>query len=133
MESSPYYERAKRYMPRGAGSVLAFGIAGGSKHGQRFVESLTLHSHVANIGDVRTLAIHPASTTHGQLTPEEQLSTGTAPNMVRLSVGIETVNSTGGCDRSAMMAGCSSQHPTRWRFTVWHNDSASRSAPASRP
>ena len=92
LESSPYHQRAKRYMPRGAGSVLAFGIVGGSKEGQRFVESLDLHSHVANIGDVRSLAIHPASTTHSQLTPEEQSSTGTAPNMVRLSVGIETID-----------------------------------------
>ena len=92
LESSPYHQRAKRYMPRGAGSVLAFGIVGGSKEGQRFVESLDLHSHVANIGDVRSLAIHPASTTHSQLTPDEQSSTGTAPNMVRLSVGIETID-----------------------------------------
>ncbi len=92
LESSPYYERAKRYLPKGAGSVMAFGVDGGSKAGQRFVESLQLHSHVANIGDVRSLAIHPASTTHSQLTPEEQISTGTAPNMVRLSVGIESVD-----------------------------------------
>ena len=92
LESSPYYERAQRYLPRGAGSVLAFGIVGGSKAGQRFVESLDLHSHVANIGDVRSLAIHPPSTTHSQLTPEEQISTGTPPNMVRLSVGIETID-----------------------------------------
>ncbi len=92
LESSPYYERAQRYLPAGAGSVMAFGIAGGSKAGQRFVESLSLHSHVANIGDVRSLAIHPASTTHSQLTEEEQLSTGVAPNMVRLSVGIETLD-----------------------------------------
>ena len=91
LESSPYYERARRYLPKGAGSVLAFGIVGGSEAGQRFVESLTLHSHVANIGDVRSLAIHPPSTTHSQLTPEEQLSTGTPPNMVRLSVGIESL------------------------------------------
>ena len=92
LESSPYYEQARRYLPRGAGSVLAFGIVGGSKAGQRFVESLDLHSHVANIGDVRSLAIHPPSTTHSQLTPEEQISTGTPPNMVRLSVGIETID-----------------------------------------
>jgi O-acetylhomoserine (thiol)-lyase len=91
LESSPYNELSKKYMPRGAGSVLAFGIAGGEKAGQKFVESLDLHSHVANIGDVRSLAIHPASTTHSQLTPEEQAGTGVTANMVRLSVGIETI------------------------------------------
>ncbi len=90
LESSPYYERAKRYLPKGPGSVLAFGIAGGVKAGQKFAESLQLHSHVANIGDVRSLVIHPASTTHSQLTPEEQVKTGTDPNLVRLSVGLET-------------------------------------------
>ncbi len=92
LSSSPYNERARKYLPRGAGSVLAFGIDGGTKAGQKFVESLELHSHVANIGDVRSLAIHPASTTHSQLTPEEQSDTGVQPNLVRLSVGIETVD-----------------------------------------
>jgi len=91
LPSSPWYERAKRYTPKGPGSVLAFGIIGGSKAGQRFVESLDLHSHVANIGDVCSLAIHPASTTHSQVSELEQASTGTAPNLVRLSVGIETI------------------------------------------
>ncbi len=90
LESSPYYERAKRYLPKGPGSVLAFGITGGVKAGQKFAESLQLHSHVANIGDVRSLVIHPASTTHSQLTPEEQVKTGTDPNLIRLSVGLET-------------------------------------------
>ena len=75
--------------------MLAFGIKGGAdgeaKAGQRFVESLELHSHVANIGDVRSLAIHPASTTHSQLTPEEQAATGVSPNLVRLSVGVEHI------------------------------------------
>ncbi len=92
LESSPYNERAKKYMPRGASAVLAFGISGGVKAGQKFVESLELHSHVANIGDVRSLAIHPASTTHSQLTPEEQEATGVTPGMVRLSVGLETID-----------------------------------------
>ncbi len=90
LKSSPYNERAQRYLPKGPGSVLAFGIAGGVKAGQKFAESVELHSHVANIGDVRSLVIHPASTTHSQLTPEEQISTGTDPNLVRLSVGLET-------------------------------------------
>ena len=92
LPSSPYNDRARKYLPRGAGSVLAFGIEGGTKAGQKFVESLRLHSHVANIGDVRSLAIHPASTTHSQLTPEEQSDTGVEPNLVRLSVGIETID-----------------------------------------
>ena len=92
LPSSPYNERARTYLPRGAGSVLAFGIEGGIKAGQKFVENLLLHSHVANIGDVRSLAIHPASTTHSQLTPEEQSDTGVEPNLVRLSVGIETID-----------------------------------------
>lgn len=92
LASSPWNEAAKKYMPRGAGSVLAFGIDGGLKAGQKFVESLDLHSHVANIGDVRSLAIHPASTTHSQLTPEEQEATGVTPGMVRLSVGLETID-----------------------------------------
>ncbi|HCB33778.1 MAG TPA: bifunctional o-acetylhomoserine/o-acetylserine sulfhydrylase [Acidimicrobiaceae bacterium] len=91
LKSSPYNERALHYLPKGAGSVLAFGIAGGAPAGQKFVETLQLHSHVANVGDVRSLAIHPASTTHSQLTPEQQSDTGTDPNLVRLSVGIETV------------------------------------------
>ncbi len=92
LESSPHHALAAQYLPKGAGSVLAFEIAGGVDAGQRFVESLQLHSHVANIGDVRSLAIHPASTTHSQLTPEEQLATGVTPGMVRLSVGLETID-----------------------------------------
>jgi O-acetylhomoserine (thiol)-lyase len=71
--------------------VPAFVIAGGKEAGQRFVEALELHSHVANIGDVRSLAIHPASTTHSQLTDEEQRSTGVEPGLVRLSVGLESI------------------------------------------
>src|SRR4029079_2315870 len=76
---------------KGYGSVPAFVIAGGKEAGQRFVEGLTLHSHVANIGDVRSLAIHPASTTHSQLTVDEQTATGVEPGLVRLSVGLETL------------------------------------------
>ncbi|MCP3938595.1 MAG: bifunctional o-acetylhomoserine/o-acetylserine sulfhydrylase [Actinomycetia bacterium] len=92
LPSSRWHEKANRYLPKGPGSVLAFGIAGGSKAGQKFVESLELHSHVANIGDVRSLAIHPASTTHSQLTTEEQEASGVLPNLVRLSVGIEHID-----------------------------------------
>ncbi len=91
LPSSQWYERGRKYAPLGTGGVLAFEIAGGVEAGKRFVEALELHSHVANIGDVRSLVIHPASTTHSQLTPEEQLATGVTPGLVRLSVGIENI------------------------------------------
>jgi O-acetylhomoserine (thiol)-lyase len=93
LESSPWHERAKKYGGgKGYGSVLAFDIVGGKEAGQKFVGGLKLHSHVANIGDVRSLVIHPASTTHSQLTEEEQISTGVRPGLVRLSVGLETID-----------------------------------------
>ena len=79
-------------MPKGAGSIISFGIAGGADAGSRFVDALELHRHVANIGDVRSLAIHPATTTHSQLTAEEQLSSGVRPELVRLSVGLESID-----------------------------------------
>jgi O-acetylhomoserine (thiol)-lyase len=91
LASSPWNERARKYAPRGVGGVLAFEIAGGIEAGTRFVEALELHSHVANIGDVRSLVIHPASTTHSQLSPLEQAATGVTPGLVRLSVGIENI------------------------------------------
>jgi O-acetylhomoserine (thiol)-lyase len=91
LPSSPWYQRAKKYMPKGAGSVLAFIIKGGKDAGQRFSDALELHSNLANIGDVRSLVIHPATTTHSQLTEAEQLSTGVSPGLVRLSVGIESI------------------------------------------
>ena len=91
LPSSPWYERGQKYAPKGTGGVLAFEIQGGIEAGKRFVEGLELHSHVANIGDVRSLVIHPASTTHSQLTPEEQANTGVTPGLVRLSVGIEGI------------------------------------------
>ncbi|SDQ50880.1 bifunctional o-acetylhomoserine/o-acetylserine sulfhydrylase [Quadrisphaera sp. DSM 44207] len=91
LPSSPWYERARKYAPRGAGGVLAFEVDGGAEAGRRFVEALVLHSHVANIGDVRSLVIHPASTTHSQLTEEEQRAAGVTPGLVRLSVGLEHV------------------------------------------
>jgi len=91
LPSSPWHDRAKKYAPRGVGGVLAFEIVGGVEAGKKFVESLELHSHVANIGDVRSLVIHPASTTHSQLSPEEQLATGVTPGLVRLAVGLENV------------------------------------------
>ncbi|WP_084229164.1 bifunctional o-acetylhomoserine/o-acetylserine sulfhydrylase [Mycobacterium sherrisii] len=92
LPSSPWYERAKKLAPKGTGAVLAFELAGGLEAGRAFVNALQLHSHVANIGDVRSLVIHPASTTHAQLSPAEQLSTGVTPGLVRLAVGIEGID-----------------------------------------
>jgi O-acetylhomoserine (thiol)-lyase len=91
LESSPWYGLARKYLPGGPGAVLAFEIEGGVEAGKRFVDALELHSHVANIGDVRSLVIHPASTTHSQLSAEEQLSAGVTPGLVRLAVGIEGI------------------------------------------
>ncbi len=92
LPSSPWYELAQKYTPQGAGAVLAFEIEGGLEAGKRFVSALELHSHVANIGDVRSLVIHPASTTHSQLSEEEQRATGVTPGLVRLAVGIEHID-----------------------------------------
>ena len=93
LPSSPWHERAKKYGGgKGYGSILAFDIVGGKEAGQKFVEALQLHSHVANIGDVRSLVIHPASTTHSQLTAEEQATSGVRPGLVRLSVGLESID-----------------------------------------
>ncbi|HMS88130.1 MAG TPA: bifunctional o-acetylhomoserine/o-acetylserine sulfhydrylase [Acidimicrobiales bacterium] len=93
LPGSPWHDRANEITGgKGYGSVPAFVIAGGRQAGSRFVEGLTLHSHVANIGDVRSLAIHPASTTHSQLTETEQLTTGVNPGLVRLSVGLESID-----------------------------------------
>ena len=93
LPTSKWHARAKKYGGgKGYGSVLAFNIKGGRAAGQKFVESLELHSHVANIGDVRSLVIHPASTTHSQLTEDEQKTTGVFPGLVRLSVGLESID-----------------------------------------
>ena len=92
LPSSPWYERGKELAPRGTGAVLSFELAGGIDAGKSFVNALQLHSHVANIGDVRSLVIHPASTTHQQLTPEEQRATGVTPGLVRLAVGLEGID-----------------------------------------
>ncbi|EYT50059.1 bifunctional o-acetylhomoserine/o-acetylserine sulfhydrylase [Kocuria sp. UCD-OTCP] len=92
LESSPWHGRAQKYAPRGAGSILGFVLDGGREAGAAFVDALTLHSNVANIGDVRSLVIHPASTTHSQLLPEEQLAAGVEPGFVRLSVGLEHID-----------------------------------------
>jgi len=91
LPSSPWYDIGKKLAPKGTGAVLAFELAGGIEAGKAFVNALTLHSHVANIGDVRSLVIHPAST-HAQLSPTEQLATGVTPGLVRLAVGIEGID-----------------------------------------
>lgn len=92
LPSSPWYQRGRELAPKGTGAIVAFELAGGVDAGKKFVDALTLHSHVANIGDVRSLVIHPASTTHAQLTPEEQLAAGVTPGLVRLAVGIEGID-----------------------------------------
>ena len=91
LTSSKWNKLATKYSPKGSGSVLSFEIKGGIESGKTFIEALNLHSHVANIGDVRSLAIHPASTTHSQLSPAEQITAGVTPGLVRLSVGIENI------------------------------------------
>ncbi len=92
LPSSPWHARQEEYLPRGAGAILSFGIEGGAEAGRRFIEGLELFSHLANVGDVRSLAIHPASTTHSQLTEAEQLTTGVTPDLVRLCIGLETID-----------------------------------------
>lgn len=92
LPSSPWYAAANKYAPKGVGAVLSFELKGGVDAGKAFVNSLDLFSHVANIGDVRSLIIHPASTTHSQLTPEQQLTAGVTPGLVRLSVGLEQID-----------------------------------------
>src|SRR3984957_15199479 len=92
LDYSPWHNLQERYLPNGAGAVLAFGIDGGIEAGKAFIEGLELFSHLANVGDAKSLAIHPASTTHSQLSPEEQLSTGVSADLVRLSIGIESID-----------------------------------------
>ena len=92
LPSSKWNALAKKYAPKGSGSVLSFEIKDGIESGKKFVEALNLFSHVANIGDVRSLVIHPASTTHSQLSPEEQLTAGVTPGLIRLSLGLENIN-----------------------------------------
>jgi O-acetylhomoserine (thiol)-lyase len=92
LESHPAYARARRYLPHGASGLVGFGVKGGLEAGRRFIESLGLFSHLANIGDARSLAIHPASTTHQQLSDQERVQAGVTPDFVRLSVGLETID-----------------------------------------
>ena len=92
LESSQYYELAQKYLPKGVSSIVTFGIAGGSDAGVKFIENAQIMSHLANIGDAKTLIIHPASTTHRQLNEEERLAAGVTPDMIRLSVGLESID-----------------------------------------
>ena len=92
LPSSPWYAKANEYAPKGVGAVLSFELKGGVDAGAALVDSVTLFSHLANIGDVRSLIIHPASTTHSQLSPEQQLTSGVTPGLVRLSVGLENID-----------------------------------------
>jgi O-acetylhomoserine (thiol)-lyase len=91
LESSPYYQRAQKYLPNGRGAIVTFGVKGGYDAGKKLIDSLELFSLLANIGDAKSLVIHPASTTHSQLSIEEQAATGVTPELVRLSVGIEDI------------------------------------------
>jgi len=92
LSSSRYYELARKYMPKGAGAIMTFGIRGGQQAGVRFIEGVQFLSHLANVGDAKTLVIHPASTTHRQLSEEEQIKAGVTPDMIRLSIGIEDLD-----------------------------------------
>jgi O-acetylhomoserine (thiol)-lyase len=92
LPSSPYFPLAQKYMPKGAGAVFSFGIKGGYEAGKRFIDTLKLFSHLANVGDSRSLVIHPASTTHQQLTEDQQRAAGVEPEMVRFSVGLEDLD-----------------------------------------
>jgi len=92
LASHPDHERAKKYLPKGAGAILGFGIKGGAAAGQKFIEGLELFSHLANVGDAKSLAIHPATTTHSQLTEEQMVTAGVSPDFIRLSIGIEDID-----------------------------------------
>jgi O-acetylhomoserine (thiol)-lyase len=92
LASSPYHKLSRRYLPRGAGAIMTFGIKGGMDPGRKFIESLQLLSHLANVGDAKSLVIHPASTTHQQLSDEEKLAGGVSNDMIRLSIGLEEID-----------------------------------------
>ena len=88
----PYHDIGKRYLPKGCGAIFTFGIRGGIEAGRKFIDALHLFSHLANVGDAKSLVIHPASTTHQQLTESDMVAAGVTPDMVRLSVGIEDID-----------------------------------------
>ena len=91
LKDSPDYAAAQKYLPKGPGAIFGFGIKGGAEAGKKFIENLKLFSHLANVGDAKSLAIHPATTTHSQLNEEQQISTGVTPDFIRLSIGIEDI------------------------------------------
>jgi O-acetylhomoserine (thiol)-lyase len=92
LPDNKYFSLSKKYLPKGASGLLNFGVKGGAKAGERFIDAAQFMSHLANIGDAKTLVIHPASTTHRQMSDEEQLKAGVAPDMIRMSVGIESID-----------------------------------------
>jgi O-acetylhomoserine (thiol)-lyase len=92
LPSSPYCALAQKYLPNGAGAIFSFGIQGGYEAGKKFINNVKLFSHLANVGDARSLVIHPASTTHQQLSPSDQEAAGVTPDMVRLSIGLEDID-----------------------------------------
>jgi O-acetylhomoserine (thiol)-lyase len=92
LPGNKYFSLSRKYLPKGASGLLNFGVRGGAKAGERFIEASEFMSHLANIGDAKTLIIHPASTTHRQMSDEEQLKAGVKPDMVRMSVGIESID-----------------------------------------
>jgi O-acetylhomoserine (thiol)-lyase len=91
LPSSPHHALARKYLPRGAGAMVTFGIRGGLQAGRQFIESLQVFSHLANVGDAKSLVIHPASTTHQQLSAEEKLACGISDDLIRLSIGLEEI------------------------------------------
>jgi O-acetylhomoserine (thiol)-lyase len=92
LPSNPYFRLAQKYLPKGAGAIFSFGVKGGYDAGRRFIDRVKLFSHLANVGDARSLVIHPASTTHQQLKPEEQAAAGVTPDLLRLSIGLEDLD-----------------------------------------
>jgi len=91
LASNPYHELAQKYLPKGPGAIFSFGVKGGYEAGKKFINSVKLFSHLANVGDARSLVIHPASTTHQQLSTAEQAAAGVTPDLIRLSIGLEDV------------------------------------------
>jgi O-acetylhomoserine (thiol)-lyase len=91
LKSSPYHAIAQKYLPKGQGSIVTFGIKGGTEAGRKLIDNVKIFSHLANLGDAKSLIIHPASTTHQQLSDEQQLAAGVSKDLVRISVGIEDV------------------------------------------
>ena len=92
LEDNKYYSLAQKYLPKGAGSIMSFGVKGGLEAGTKFIEGVQFLSHLANVGDAKSLVIHPSSTTHRQLSEEQQIAAGVTPDMVRISVGLETLD-----------------------------------------